>query len=102
MLACVFILCTCFVTYIYRLDWEKAAKEVTQALGRTSVPCWDGTGSISCPVLTFSALEQNAALYGLQPSHDIPVLIFLLHKHSVASRFPPAPCLGTQSSEQMG
>lgn len=37
MLACVFILCTCFVTYIYRLDWEKAAKEVIEAL--TAHPC---------------------------------------------------------------
>ncbi|KFO57188.1 Multidrug and toxin extrusion protein 1, partial [Corvus brachyrhynchos] len=27
MLVCVFILCTCFITYISRLDWEKAAKE---------------------------------------------------------------------------
>ncbi|KAI1231772.1 hypothetical protein IHE44_0007407, partial [Lamprotornis superbus] len=27
MLVSVFILCTCFVTYISRMDWEKAAKE---------------------------------------------------------------------------
>lgn len=66
MLACVFILCTCFITYISRLDWEKAAKEVIQALcpavGRPSAPCWDETGSISSPVLSSIAPEQNPAL----------------------------------------
>ncbi|NXE00509.1 S47A1 protein, partial [Chaetorhynchus papuensis] len=35
MLVCVFILCTCFITYISRLDWEKA---VTQAQRRAGVP----------------------------------------------------------------
>ncbi|NXR64647.1 S47A2 protein, partial [Rhadina sibilatrix] len=38
MLACVFILCTCFVTYIYRLDWEKAAKEAQCRAGVTQLP----------------------------------------------------------------
>ncbi|KAM4886925.1 multidrug and toxin extrusion protein 2-like [Sylvia borin] len=38
MLACVFILCTCFVTYIYRLDWEKAAKEAQRRAGVTQLP----------------------------------------------------------------
>ncbi|NXR49404.1 S47A1 protein, partial [Hippolais icterina] len=38
MLACVFILCTCFTTYIYRLDWEKAAKEAQSRAGVTQLP----------------------------------------------------------------
>ncbi|NXV07065.1 S47A1 protein, partial [Cettia cetti] len=38
MLACVFILCTCFITYIYRLDWEKAAKEAQSRAGVTQLP----------------------------------------------------------------
>ncbi|NXW67179.1 S47A2 protein, partial [Hirundo rustica] len=38
MLACVFILCTCFTTYIYRLDWEKAAKEAQRRAGVTQLP----------------------------------------------------------------
>uniref|UniRef100_A0A8C5X047 Multidrug and toxin extrusion protein n=1 Tax=Malurus cyaneus samueli TaxID=2593467 RepID=A0A8C5X047_9PASS len=37
MLVSVFILCTCFVIYIARLDWKKAALEVIQAL--TALPC---------------------------------------------------------------
>ncbi|NXT61739.1 S47A2 protein, partial [Chaetops frenatus] len=35
MLVCVFILCTCFVTYISRLDWEQAAKEAQRRAGVT-------------------------------------------------------------------
>uniref|UniRef100_A0A663FI32 Solute carrier family 47 member 2 n=1 Tax=Aquila chrysaetos chrysaetos TaxID=223781 RepID=A0A663FI32_AQUCH len=31
MLVCVSILCTCFVAYISRMDWRKAAEEVTHA-----------------------------------------------------------------------
>ncbi|NXO88484.1 S47A1 protein, partial [Certhia brachydactyla] len=38
MLVCVFILCTCFVTYISRLDWEKAAKEAQSRAGVTQMP----------------------------------------------------------------
>ncbi|NXO27091.1 S47A1 protein, partial [Cisticola juncidis] len=38
MLACILILCTCFVTYIYRLDWEKAAKEAQCRAGVTQPP----------------------------------------------------------------
>lgn len=64
MLVCVFILCTCFITYISRLDWEKAAKEVIQALTARACTgiCWDETGSVSQPALSSSALEQNPAL----------------------------------------
>ncbi|NXN80863.1 S47A1 protein, partial [Bombycilla garrulus] len=38
MLVSVFILCTCFVTYISRLDWEKAAKEAQRRAGVTQLP----------------------------------------------------------------
>ncbi|NXO40770.1 S47A1 protein, partial [Locustella ochotensis] len=38
MLASVFILCTCFVTYIYRLDWERAAKKAQHRAGVTQMP----------------------------------------------------------------
>ncbi|NWI08014.1 S47A2 protein, partial [Tichodroma muraria] len=38
MLVCVFILCTCFITYISRLDWEKAAKEAQRRAGVTQLP----------------------------------------------------------------
>ncbi|NXE43552.1 S47A1 protein, partial [Ptilorrhoa leucosticta] len=38
MLVCVFILCTCFITYIYRLNWEKAAKEAQRRAGVTQLP----------------------------------------------------------------
>ncbi|NXB03047.1 S47A2 protein, partial [Cnemophilus loriae] len=38
MLVCVFILCTCFITYISRLDWEKAAKEAQHRAGVTQLP----------------------------------------------------------------
>ncbi|NXB72667.1 S47A1 protein, partial [Donacobius atricapilla] len=38
MLACVFILCTCFIIYICRLDWEKAAKEAQHRAGVTQLP----------------------------------------------------------------
>ncbi|NXY63665.1 S47A1 protein, partial [Callaeas wilsoni] len=38
MLICVFMLCTCFVTYISRLDWEKAAKEAQHRAGVTQLP----------------------------------------------------------------
>lgn len=31
MLISVFILCTCFIAYISRMDWRKAAEEVTRA-----------------------------------------------------------------------
>lgn len=31
MLVCVSILCTCFIAYISRTDWRKAAEEVTCA-----------------------------------------------------------------------
>ena len=31
MLVCVSILCTCFIAYISRMDWRKAAEEVTHA-----------------------------------------------------------------------
>uniref|UniRef100_A0A8D0KVF9 Multidrug and toxin extrusion protein n=1 Tax=Strix occidentalis caurina TaxID=311401 RepID=A0A8D0KVF9_STROC len=31
MLVCVSILCTCFIAYISRMDWRKAAEEVTRA-----------------------------------------------------------------------
>lgn len=31
MLVSVFILCTCFIAYIYRMDWRMAAEEVTCA-----------------------------------------------------------------------
>ncbi|NWT97391.1 S47A1 protein, partial [Urocynchramus pylzowi] len=33
MLICVFILCTCFLTYISRVNWEKAAKEAQRRAG---------------------------------------------------------------------
>ncbi|XP_039576619.1 multidrug and toxin extrusion protein 1-like [Passer montanus] len=35
MLVCVFILCTCFLTYISRVDWEKAAKMAQRRAGVT-------------------------------------------------------------------
>ncbi|NWX31524.1 S47A1 protein, partial [Notiomystis cincta] len=38
MLVCVFILCTCSLTYISRLDWEKAAKEAQRRAGVTQLP----------------------------------------------------------------
>ncbi|NXK65903.1 S47A1 protein, partial [Sylvietta virens] len=38
MLAGVFILCTCFLTYIYRLDWERAAKKAQRRAGVTQLP----------------------------------------------------------------
>ncbi|NXR19571.1 S47A1 protein, partial [Cinclus mexicanus] len=38
MLVCVFILCTCFITYISRVDWEKAAKEAQHRAGVTQLP----------------------------------------------------------------
>ncbi|NXU40431.1 S47A1 protein, partial [Drymodes brunneopygia] len=38
MLACVFILCTCFITFISRVDWEKAAKEAQRRAGVTPLP----------------------------------------------------------------
>ncbi|NXQ16464.1 S47A1 protein, partial [Peucedramus taeniatus] len=38
MLICVFILCTSFLTYISRLDWEKAAKEAQRRAGVTQLP----------------------------------------------------------------
>ncbi|NXD41402.1 S47A1 protein, partial [Copsychus sechellarum] len=38
MLVCVFILCSCFVTYICRVDWEKAAKEAQRRAGVTQLP----------------------------------------------------------------
>ncbi|XP_023795089.1 multidrug and toxin extrusion protein 1-like isoform X2 [Cyanistes caeruleus] len=38
MLICVFILCTCFITYISRLNWEKAAKEAQRRAGVTQLP----------------------------------------------------------------
>ncbi|NWW03388.1 S47A1 protein, partial [Oreocharis arfaki] len=38
MLVCVFILCTCFITYISRLDWEKAAKQAQRRAGVTQLP----------------------------------------------------------------
>ncbi|NXE87263.1 S47A1 protein, partial [Menura novaehollandiae] len=38
MLLCVFILCTCFITYIYRMDWKKAAEEAQRRAGVTQPP----------------------------------------------------------------
>ncbi|XP_053851178.1 multidrug and toxin extrusion protein 1-like isoform X3 [Vidua macroura] len=38
MLVCIFILCTCFLIYISRLDWEKAAKEAQRRAGVTQLP----------------------------------------------------------------
>ncbi|NXQ54694.1 S47A1 protein, partial [Anthoscopus minutus] len=38
MLVSVFILCTCFTTYISRLNWEKAAKEAQRRAGVTQLP----------------------------------------------------------------
>ncbi|NWY65205.1 S47A1 protein, partial [Erithacus rubecula] len=38
MLVCVFMLCSCFLTYIYRVDWEKAAKEAQRRAGVTQLP----------------------------------------------------------------
>ncbi|NXU09649.1 S47A1 protein, partial [Pardalotus punctatus] len=38
MLICVFILCTCFITYIYRVDWQKAAEEAQCRAGVTQPP----------------------------------------------------------------
>ncbi|NWV23834.1 S47A2 protein, partial [Origma solitaria] len=38
MLVCVFILCTCSITYIYRLDWKKAAEEAQCRAGVTQPP----------------------------------------------------------------
>nr|XP_041575962.1 multidrug and toxin extrusion protein 1 isoform X1 [Taeniopygia guttata] len=38
MLVCVFIICTSFLTYISRLDWEKAAKEAQRRAGVTQLP----------------------------------------------------------------
>ncbi|NXD28603.1 S47A1 protein, partial [Spelaeornis formosus] len=38
MLACVFILCTSFITYISRLDWEEAAKKAQRRAGVTQLP----------------------------------------------------------------
>ncbi|NXL72886.1 S47A2 protein, partial [Leptocoma aspasia] len=38
MLVCVFILCTCFITYISRLDWERAAKKAQRRAGVTQLP----------------------------------------------------------------
>uniref|UniRef100_A0A663FGS7 Multidrug and toxin extrusion protein n=1 Tax=Aquila chrysaetos chrysaetos TaxID=223781 RepID=A0A663FGS7_AQUCH len=35
MLVCVSILCTCFVAYISRMDWRKAAEEVTHTSNKT-------------------------------------------------------------------
>lgn len=46
MLVCVFMLCTSFLTYISRVDWEKAAKKVIQAL--TAHPC---TGKVLSALL---------------------------------------------------
>ncbi|NXQ42829.1 S47A1 protein, partial [Catharus fuscescens] len=38
MLASVFIICTCFVTYISRVNWEKAAKEAQHRAGVAHLP----------------------------------------------------------------
>ncbi|NXM75030.1 S47A1 protein, partial [Serilophus lunatus] len=38
MLLAVFILCTCFITYIYRMDWKKAAEKAQRRAGVTQPP----------------------------------------------------------------
>ncbi|NXD82749.1 S47A1 protein, partial [Halcyon senegalensis] len=38
MLACVCILCTCFIVYISRMDWRKAAEEAQHRAGVTQPP----------------------------------------------------------------
>ncbi|NXA05385.1 S47A1 protein, partial [Sapayoa aenigma] len=38
MLVCVFILCTCFLTYISRMDWKKAAEKAQRRAGVTQPP----------------------------------------------------------------
>ncbi|NWT15371.1 S47A1 protein, partial [Vireo altiloquus] len=44
MLVCVFILCTCFITYISRLDWEQAAKKAQRRAGVIQTPSVDLPG----------------------------------------------------------
>lgn len=63
MLVCVFILCTCFITYISRLDWEKAAKEVIQAL--TARAC---TGKVLSALLGWDRLSLMASALGQNPA----------------------------------
>ncbi|KAM6403236.1 multidrug and toxin extrusion protein 2-like [Rhynochetos jubatus] len=38
MLVCVSILCTCFIAYISRMDWRKAAEEAQHRAGVTQLP----------------------------------------------------------------
>ncbi|NWH15324.1 S47A1 protein, partial [Grus americana] len=38
MLVCVSILCTCFIAYISRMDWRKAAEEAQRRAGVTQLP----------------------------------------------------------------
>uniref|UniRef100_A0A8C3NKJ2 Multidrug and toxin extrusion protein n=1 Tax=Geospiza parvula TaxID=87175 RepID=A0A8C3NKJ2_GEOPR len=60
MLVCVFMLCSSFLTYISRVDWEKAAKKVIQAL--TAHPC-TGKKALRAPpnpVLLAAGLESQS------------------------------------------
>uniref|UniRef100_A0A8B9YV62 Multidrug and toxin extrusion protein n=1 Tax=Buteo japonicus TaxID=224669 RepID=A0A8B9YV62_9AVES len=50
MLICVSILCTCFITYISRMDWRKAAEEVT----RTPTASFTASGKVLSALAGFA------------------------------------------------
>ncbi|RLV97106.1 hypothetical protein DV515_00012103 [Chloebia gouldiae] len=95
MLVCVFILCTSFLTYISRLDWEKAAKEVIRAL--TAHPC---TGNVLSALLAWDRL--NLMSTGLEVQNDVVLMgitkmegpTYQLELREVTS--PPAPPVVTK------
>uniref|UniRef100_A0A8B9QCM4 Multidrug and toxin extrusion protein n=1 Tax=Apteryx owenii TaxID=8824 RepID=A0A8B9QCM4_APTOW len=74
MLICVSILCSCFVAYIVRMDWKRAAEEVTlpratRALGFLSVPSgMDAQNGITLVGVT----RIEGPTYQLEPQEAVP------------------------------
>uniref|UniRef100_A0A8C6ISD3 Multidrug and toxin extrusion protein n=1 Tax=Melopsittacus undulatus TaxID=13146 RepID=A0A8C6ISD3_MELUD len=76
MLVCVSMLCTCFLVYISRMDWRKAAEEVTCTKPTQETP--------QCPVLLAAGVDaQNGVIlmgitrvegptYQLEPQQSNP------------------------------
>lgn len=62
MLVCVSILCTCFIAYISRMDWRKAAEEVTRA---PTASCAASGKVLSALAGICSGIRQH---HGLNPS----------------------------------
>jgi len=99
MLICVSILCTCLVTYICRMDWRKAAEEVTACPRHRALP--GGTSSVPWLGSQWDETAPRAPSHRpalpravLQWPHDgghVPISSFPPHVHSTASRFPFAP-----------